>query len=60
MEEQLKITQVKSSIGVIPNHKKVLRALGLGRIGKSRVHKQSPVVQGMLRKVNYLVKVEKV
>lgn len=60
MEEKVKITQVKSSIGVIPNHRKILRALGLGKIGKSRVHKEGPVVQGMLRKVNYLVKVEKV
>lgn len=60
MEQQIKITQVKSSIGVIPNHKKTLKALGLGRIGKTRVHKQGPVLDGMIRKVGYLVKVEKV
>lgn len=60
MEQQVKVTQVKSAIGVIPNHKKILQALGLGRIGKTRTHKQGPVLQGMVRKVGYLVKVEKV
>jgi large subunit ribosomal protein L30 len=58
--EQVKVTQVKSCIGVIPQHKKTIRALGLGRIGKSRVHTKGPILTGMLRKVGYLVKVEKV
>lgn len=58
--EQIKVTQIKSCIGVIPVHKKTIRALGLGRIGKSRVHNKGPVLEGMLRKVGYLVKVEKV
>ncbi len=58
--EEVRITQIKSCIGVIPKHKKTIRALGLGRIGKTRVHKRGPVLEGMLRKVGYLVKVEKV
>lgn len=57
--EKVKITQVRSCIGVIPNHVKVVKALGLGRIGKTRVHELTPPIKGMLRKVGYLVKQEK-
>ena len=55
---KLKVTQVGSAIGQTPRHRGTLRALGLGRIGKSREHDDSPVLAGMLRKVRHLVKVE--
>ncbi len=54
----VKVTQVKSAIGVRKEHRGTLRALGLGRIGQSRVHEESPGLQGMLHQVAYLVKVE--
>jgi large subunit ribosomal protein L30 len=58
---RLKLTQTGSTIGQSPRHRATLRALGLGRIGKSREHDgASPVFQGMLRKVRHLVKVEEV
>ncbi len=57
--EKIKITQVKSSIGTIPVHRKTLKALGLKKIGSSKVHSKSPAILGMLRSVNYLVNVEK-
>lgn len=57
--EKIKVTQVKSSIGTIPVHRKTLKALGLKKIGSSRVHSKSPAILGMLRTVNYLVSVEK-
>ena len=56
----LKVTQVRSSIGVKPKQRGTLRSLGLGRIGKSRVHQDSPSLQGQLHQVGYLVKVEEV
>ena len=55
---KLRITQVRSTIRTRPEHKGTLRALGLGRIDQSVVREDSPVVQGMLRKVNSLVRVE--
>jgi large subunit ribosomal protein L30 len=55
---RLRITQVRSQIGQSERHRGTLRALGLGRIGKSREHDDSPVVAGMLRKVRHLVKIE--
>lgn len=58
--EEVKITQIKSSIGTKPEHRKTLLALGLRKIGSSRQHKKNPQLEGMLRKVQFLVKVEKV
>ena len=55
---KVRITQIKSQIGQSERHRGTLRALGLGRIGKSREHQESPVLAGMLRKVRHLVKVE--
>jgi large subunit ribosomal protein L30 len=55
---KLKITQVRSSIGETEAHRGTLRALGLGRIGRSAEHQESPQVAGMLRKVRHLVQVE--
>ncbi|MEW6581215.1 MAG: 50S ribosomal protein L30 [Actinomycetota bacterium] len=56
----LRITQVRSQIGTQARHRGTLRALGLGRIGKSAVHEDSPTLRGMLRKVQSLVRVEEV
>ena len=55
---KVRITQVRSQIGQSERHRGTLRALGLGRIGKSAEHDESPVFAGMLRKVRHLVKVE--
>ena len=55
---KLKLTQVRSEIGQSHRHRGTLRALGLGRIGKSNEIEESPVLAGMLRKVRHLVKVE--
>jgi large subunit ribosomal protein L30 len=56
----LRITQVRSEIGTQARHRGTLRALGLGRIGKSVVREDSPSLRGMLRKVQFLVRVEEV
>jgi large subunit ribosomal protein L30 len=52
------ITQVKSQIGQSERHRGTLRALGLGKIGRTAEHEESPVLAGMLRKVRHLVKIE--
>jgi len=54
----LKLTQVRSQIGQTQRHRGTLRALGLGKIGRTAEHDDSPVIAGMLRKVRHLVKVE--
>jgi large subunit ribosomal protein L30 len=58
MPRKLRITQTKSQIGQTAKHRGTLRALGLGRIGRSVERPDSPETLGMLRKVRHLVKVE--
>ncbi len=55
---KLRITQVRSQIGETQRHRGTLRALGLGRIGRSVEREDSPDTLGMLRKVRHLVRVE--
>ena len=55
---KLKLTQVRSQIVQTERHRGTLRALGLGRIGKTNEIDDGPVLAGMLRKVRHLVKVE--
>jgi large subunit ribosomal protein L30 len=52
---KLKITQTRSAIGQSGG---TLRALGLGKIGRTAEHTESPTLVGMLRKVRHLVRVE--
>ena len=56
----LRVTQVRSGIGRKPPQRGTLRALGLGRIGRTRVLSDRPDVRGMLAKVSHLVEVEEV
>ena len=57
---KVKITQVRSQIGQSERHRGTLRALGVGKIGRSVEQVETPVLAGMLRKVGHLVKVEEV
>ena len=54
----VKITQIRSTIGQSDRHIGTLRALGLGKIGRTKEHTDSPQLQGMLRQVNHLVRIE--
>lgn len=56
----LKVTQAKSVIGSLENHKRTIRALGLKRIRDSRVHRDTPQIRGMIHKVRHLIEVEEV
>ncbi len=57
---KLKITQVRSSIGSKPKQRGTLRALGLGRIGKSHTLEDTRDARGQIAKVPHLVTVEEV
>lgn len=58
--KRLRITQVRSAIGQTAKHRGTLRALGLGRIGRSVERPDTPEVAGMLRKIRHLVRVEEI
>ena len=55
---KLRITQTRSQIGETRKHRGTLRALGLGRIGRTVEHPDTPETLGMLRKVRHLVRVD--
>ncbi|HEX9381546.1 MAG TPA: 50S ribosomal protein L30 [Gaiellaceae bacterium] len=55
---KVRVTQVRSQIGETEKHRGTLRALGLGKIGKTVEHDDGPVLAGMLRKVRHLVRIE--
>ena len=54
----LKITQVRSQIGSKDTHRKVLRGLGLGRIGRTVERPDDACIRGMVAKVSHLVTVD--
>ena len=54
----IKITLTRGLVHKTEEHRKVVRALGLGRYGSSVIHLDSPTIRGMVRKVHYLVTVE--
>ena len=53
----MRIKQVRSANGSNPSQKATLRALGLGRIGRSVEKKDSPQLKGQLAVVSHLVEV---
>ena len=57
-EATITVTQVRSAIGSKPKQRGTLRALGLGRIGKSNTLPDRPEIRGMIAKVPHLIKVE--
>ena len=60
MPTHLKVTQIKSGIGTKPKHRGTLRALGLGKIGRTRTLPDRPEIRGMVARVPHLVTVEEV
>ena len=57
---KIKVTLVKSTIATLPQHKKIVEALGLKKVRSFRIHDENPCILGMIAKVKYLVKVEKI
>lgn len=57
---KIKITLVKSLIGRKKNHIATANALGLKKIGKTIEHEDTPQILGMIKKVDYLLKIEEV
>jgi len=55
---QLVVTQIRSAIGAKPKQRGTLRALGLGRIGRSNTLPDRGEIRGMIARVPHLVRVE--
>ena len=57
---QIKVTLIKSTIATLPQHKKIVAALGLKKVNSIKIHNENPCILGMIKKVSYLLKVEKI
>ena len=60
MEKKLKITLVKSYIGRPQKQRQVLRGMGLGKLNRTVLLKDTPEIRGMVSKVGHLVFMEEV
>ncbi|MCF0121736.1 MAG: 50S ribosomal protein L30 [Lachnospiraceae bacterium] len=58
MIDKLKITLVKSQIGCVAKHKKIVAALGLKKVHQTVKQPDNAAIRGMIRQVDYLLKVE--
>jgi large subunit ribosomal protein L30 len=56
-ENSITVTQTKSAIGAKPKTVGTLRALGLGRIGKTNTLPDRPEIRGMIARVPHLIEV---
>ena len=59
-EKTLRITQVKSAIARKGDQDKTLKALGLGKIGRTVDQVDNACIRGMIFKVKHLVEVEEI
>jgi large subunit ribosomal protein L30 len=60
MMTQLRIRQMRSSVGGRQNQRDTLRTLGLKRVGDEATREDRPEVRGMIKTVAHLVAVEEV
>jgi len=58
MSAEFKVTLVRSHIGKPANQKAVLNGMGLTKVNKTVILKDTPEVRGMIRKVSHMLRVE--
>lgn len=57
---KVRIKQTRSIIGREKSQKDTVRALGLRKINHEVEHELTPVIEGMIKKVQHLIEVEKI
>ncbi len=60
MSKKIRITQIHGTVRTLPVHRANMAALGLHGIGTKTEKNLNPAIEGMLRKVAHLVKVEEI
>ncbi len=58
MADTIKVTLVKSPIGCVPKHRRTVEALGLKKLHKTVELPNNAATKGMIKQVEYLLKVE--
>ena len=59
-KKRVRVTQIRSGIGRKEQHRRTIRALGIKRHQQSVVHELTPAIEGMIKKVSFMVEVEEV
>lgn len=54
----IKVTQIRSKIGILPKHKATVLGLGLRHINHTVIRQNTPSIRGMINKISYMLKVE--
>ena len=60
MARKLKVTLKRGLSGRTEKQRRTVEALGLGRVGSSRTHEETPQIAGMIFAVKHLVETEEV
>lgn len=60
MPSRIRVTLVRSPIGMEKSQRLTAEALGLRRLHRSRLHHNNPQTRGMIRKIAHLVAIEEV
>jgi large subunit ribosomal protein L30 len=60
MADTIKVTLVRSGIGSIKKIRATLTGLGLTKLNKTVIRKNTPETRGMVAKVNHLVRIEEI
>ncbi len=58
--KKIKITQVRSAINRPNRQKLTLKALGIKKLNRPKVHTATPQITGMVEKVKHLLKIEEI
>ena len=56
----LKVTLIKSVAHRLPKQRKIVKALGLGKVNSTVVHPENAATRGALLKIAHLISVEEV
>ncbi|BAP58357.1 50S ribosomal protein L30 [Candidatus Tachikawaea gelatinosa] len=56
--KKIYITQIRSAIGILPQHKATLIGLGLRYIGHTVKRKDSIAIRGMIKKIIHLIQIK--
>jgi large subunit ribosomal protein L30 len=54
---KIKVKQIRSTIDKPESQKRIIAALGLGKINRVKEHNDTPQIRGMIFKVKHLVEV---
>ena len=58
MSDTIRIKLVRSPISTTTRVRETVKGLGLGKVGSERELKRTPEVDGMIRRIKHLVKVQ--